>query len=70
MELPGTRAVRSAFAAAAQQGLAEQDYSGVFQWLEQQAAARSAATSPCPHEMLVAAPRARITEAHSVKGST
>ena len=44
VELPGARAVRSAFAAAAQQGLAEQDYSAVFHWLEQQAAARTAAT--------------------------
>jgi len=43
VELPGTRAVRAAYAAAAEQGLAEQDYSAIFQWLEQQAAARAAA---------------------------
>jgi 3-hydroxyisobutyrate dehydrogenase-like beta-hydroxyacid dehydrogenase len=43
VELPGTRAVRTAYAAAAEQGLAEQDYSAVFRWLEQQAAACAAA---------------------------
>ncbi len=43
VELPATRAVRSAFAAAAEHGLAEQDYSAVIRWLEQQSATRVAA---------------------------
>jgi len=43
VQLPGTHAVRTVYAAAADQGLAEQDYSAVLQWLEQQAAARGAA---------------------------
>lgn len=42
-ELPATRAVRTAYAAAAEQGLADQDYSAVIQWVERQAAARTAA---------------------------
>ncbi len=41
VELPATRAVRGAYAAASEHGLAERDYSAVFQWLEQ-AAARGA----------------------------
>jgi 3-hydroxyisobutyrate dehydrogenase-like beta-hydroxyacid dehydrogenase len=43
VELPATRAVEGAFAAAADQGLAELDYSAVVQWLEQRAATRTAA---------------------------
>lgn len=43
VELPATRAVRTVYAAAAEHGLAEQDYSAVIQWLEWQAAARVAA---------------------------
>jgi len=43
LELPGTRAVRTAYAAAAEYGLGEQDYSAVIQWLEQQGTARGAA---------------------------
>jgi 3-hydroxyisobutyrate dehydrogenase-like beta-hydroxyacid dehydrogenase len=43
VELPATRAVRGAFAAAADQGLAELDYSAVVEWLEQRAATRTAA---------------------------
>jgi 3-hydroxyisobutyrate dehydrogenase-like beta-hydroxyacid dehydrogenase len=43
VELPATRAVRGAFAAAADQGLAELDYSAVVEWLEQRGATRTAA---------------------------
>ena len=43
LELPGTRAVRSAYAAAAEAGFGEQDYSALIQWLEQPSAARGAA---------------------------
>ncbi|HJY88302.1 MAG TPA: NAD(P)-dependent oxidoreductase [Candidatus Acidoferrales bacterium] len=42
VELPATRAVRGAFAAAAEQGLAELDYSAVVKWLEQRAALAAA----------------------------
>jgi len=37
VNLPGTRAVREAFAAAAKSGLSEQDYSAVFEWLKKNA---------------------------------
>ncbi len=43
LDLPGARAVRGAFAAAADAGLAEEDYCAVIQWLERQAAARAPA---------------------------
>ena len=43
VQLPATRGVRSAYAAAFEHGLAEQDYSAILQWLEQQPAARGAA---------------------------
>ncbi len=43
-ELPATRAICGAFAAAAEAGLAEQDYSAVAQWLEQKAATHVAAS--------------------------
>jgi 3-hydroxyisobutyrate dehydrogenase-like beta-hydroxyacid dehydrogenase len=42
--LPATAAVRNVFAAAAQHGKAEMDYSAVFQWLEEQSAAGAAAS--------------------------
>lgn len=43
LELPGTHAVRDTFAAAAQAGLAEEDYSAVIRWLEQPASRAGAA---------------------------